>query len=241
MNTNPEFDLTIIEDIELLGNLWQRDNVTNSELRNSSHILRRLLIYQDLQKCANPRKHELRIETPNNKILITAARNKVLEFFQSGGTTILGVWFRASTVAKGNDEKLSRLFKGFNPEDKIDLKLTSFLKQPVFYLDNSFISRADVIKYVANKAGGPHFDTKRNEKEQIIDKIRRAVVMQMEEDTPMFGFDISHLEGDLTSFEIKKGTIDPVFVEMAAACRFLTESSSVVSLMRLVKDEYGLE
>lgn len=240
MNSNPELDLTVAEDIDHLNNLWQKDNVTNADLRNSSHILRRLLIYQDLQKCANPRKHALYLESPNNKTLITAARNQAIEFFQSGGTTILGVWFRASTVAKGNNEKLSRIFKGFNPEEKIYLNLSSFLRQPVFYLDNTLISRADVIKYVANKAGGPHFDSKRNDKERVIDKIRRVVIMRLEDDIPTFRFDVTRLQGDLANFEIIKGSIDAVFVEMAAACRFLTESESVVSLVSAIQVEHRL-
>ncbi len=164
MDLNPEFDVTVYEDIRHLSKLWQRDDVSNSDIRNSSHILRRLLIYNDLQKSANHRKLKLMIEAPNNQALIKGTTNNALEFFQSGGTTVLGVWLRASTVSKGSNEKLNEIFKDFNPDEKIELNITSFLRQPVFSFKGQLIARADVIKYVANKAGGPHFDNKRENK-----------------------------------------------------------------------------
>lgn len=61
MNPDSEFDVTVYEDIKHLSELWRRDDVSNSDIRNSSHILRRLLIYNDLQKSANSRKSRLTI------------------------------------------------------------------------------------------------------------------------------------------------------------------------------------
>lgn len=238
--SNPELDVTVYEDIVHLSSLWSNDKINNSDIRNSSHILRRLLIYNDLQKCANPRRHELIIESPDNKTLIGAARNNALDFFQSGGTVVLGVWFRASTVAKGNGQKLAQLLNDFNPEEKISLNISSFLKQPVFYFREHLINRADVIKYVSNKAGGPHFDLNRANSDKILDYIRSAVSMRMENDIPAFGFDINALSNPSDDFEITRGSIDPVFIEMAAACRYLTESPSVVSLCKMIKDQHGL-
>ncbi len=150
MNPDSELDVTVYEDIKHLCELWQRDDVSNSDIRNSSHILRRLLIYNDLQKSANSRKLRLTIEAPNNKALIKGTRNNVLEFFQSGGTTVLGVWMRASTITKGSNEKLNIILKDFNPDEKIELNISSFLKQPVFSFKGQLIARADVIKYAAN-------------------------------------------------------------------------------------------
>lgn len=237
---NPELEITVYEDIEHLASLWSDDRIKNSDIRNSSHILRRLLIYEDLQKCANPRKHPLTIESPNNKLLINAARNKALEFFQSGGTTVLGIWFRASTVAKGNGQKLAYTLKEFSPDETISLNISSFLKQPIFYFREHLIDRADVIKYVANKAGGPHFDTNRTNKDKVLDYIRSAVSMRMENNIPTFGFNVDALENPSDNFEITKGSIDPVFVEIAAACRYLTESPSVKNLCKMIKDQHGL-
>ena len=240
INHNPELDITVYEDIKHLSVLWQRDDLSNADIRNSSHILRRLLIYNDLQKSANSRHIKLTIEAPNNKSLITATRNNVLEFFQSAGTTVFGVWLRASTVSKGSAEKLNSIFKDFNPDDKIELNLSSFLKQPVFSFKGDLIARADVIKYVANKAGGPHFDANRADKDKILDHIRSAILMKMENGTPTFGFDISKFSEPQNSFSIVNGSIDPVFVEMAAACRYLTESTSIQHLVQVLEQEYGL-
>lgn len=240
MNPDPELDVTVYEDIMHLSELWKRDDVSNSDIRNSSHILRRLLIYNDLQKSANYRKLRLTIEAPNNKALIKGTRNNVLEFFQSGGTTVLGVWMRASTISKGSNDKLNEVLKDFNPDEKIELSISSYLKQPVFSFKGQLIARADVIKYVANKAGGPHFDKNRKNNDEVLDNIRSAVTMHLEGEIPTFGFDVSALETPNDSFNIKNGSIDPVFIEMAAACRYLTESKSVIKLSEMLKAQYGI-
>jgi len=238
--SNPELEITVYEDIQHLASLWRNDRIRNSDIRNSSHILRRLLIYQDLQKCANPRKHPLTVNAPNNKLLINAARNGALEFFQSGGTTVLGIWFRASTVAKGNGQKMAGILKGFDPDETVVLKLSSFLKQPVFFFKDQMIDRADVIKYVANKAGGPHFDKNRTNKDKVLDYIRAAVSMRLENDVPTFGFNVDALEHPSDNFEIVKDSIDPVFVEMAATCRYLTESPAVQTLCKMIQEQHGI-
>lgn len=64
--------------------------------------------------------------------------------------------------------------------------------------------------------------------------------MRMEDGTPTFGFDVSALDAPQDTFNVVNGSIDPVFIEMAAACRYLTESKSVLELSEILKGQYGI-
>lgn len=239
MNSDRELDITILEDLQHLSELWDQSDITNSQIRNSVHILRRLLIYGDLQKSANLRKHRLMISAPDVKLFATATRNNLLEFFQCGGTNVLGVYVANLTVAKGNANRINRLLDGHNPDARVSLSITSFLRQTVFSFKGAYISREDVIKYVANKAGNAHFD--RKGRDLSVDRIRAAVtISKTEEGHPSIGFNFDALISQDFQFTPDPKNIDPVFIEVAATARFLVESESVKELSEMIKSEHAL-
>jgi len=235
-----ELEITIYEDIEHLINLWNKNDIKNSDIRNSVHILRRLLIYNDLQKSANTRKIKLTIECQDVKPFIKANNYGLIEFFQSGGTKVFGIEFGCSMIVNGESHRLKRILRESDDSDCIELNITSFLRQMVFSFKGDIITRGDIIKYVANKAGSAHYDKNRD---KTIDKIRSAVDLKMGEDgIPIIGFNYNSLtlKDEDVNFEPKPGNIDPVFIEVAAAARYLTESKSVKKYCELLKNEYNL-
>ena len=99
MTPDKELDITIYEDLEHLAKLWDTSETKNSDIRNSVHILRRLLIYGDLQKSANSRKYQLLIDAPDLKSCIKAARYGLVEFYQAGGANVVGFYVEGSMIS----------------------------------------------------------------------------------------------------------------------------------------------
>ncbi len=239
MHLDKELDITIYEDLVHLSELCDSTDTKNSEIRNSVHILRRLLIYGDLQKSASARKYQLLIDAPDLKSYIKAARYNLIEFYQAGGANVLGIYVAYSMISKGTSHRLSRIMKESHPDSKIQLNIQSFLRQKCFWFKGKFVTREDVIKYVANKAGNAHFD--RKDREEVIDRIRSAVQISLsDDDIPTFGFNIDVLDDREFSFDPNPKNIDPIFIEVVATAKFLTESPAIKAYCKLLKNEYRL-
>lgn len=236
MTPDKELDITIYEDIAHLAKLWDTSETNNADIRNSVHILRRLLIYGDLQKSANSRKFELVIDAPDLKPYIKAARYGLVEFYQSGGVNVLGVYVAGSMISKGHSHRLRRIMKEHHPDQVVQLNIQSFLRQQCFSFKGEFVTREDVIKYVANKAGSAHFD--RKGRDAVIDRIRGACQICLTDDgMPSLGFNIDAIESKNFSFNPNPKNIDPIFIEVAATARYLTESRSIQEYCRIIKNE----
>lgn len=240
MKPDRELDITILEDLDHLSDLWNTSETKNSAIRNSVHILRRLLIYNDLQKSANSRKFQILIDAPDVKPFIKATRYGLIDFYQCGGTNVLGVHIAGSFVHSKRSHRLERIMREHHPDHRVQLNLTSFLRQQVFSFKGEFVTRADIIKYVANKAGSAHFD--RKGRDETIERIRSAVNMKLEKDgTPSFGFNVNAFGKKPLDFSPDPRAIDPIFIETAATAKFLVESQSVKEYCHILKREYGLD
>lgn len=239
MAADRELDITIYEDLSHLSRLWNTPETRNADIRNSVHILRRLLIYGDLQKSANSRRFELVIDAPDLKAYIKASRYGLIEFYQAGGANVLGVYVAGSMVSKGQSHRLGRIMKEHSPAHMVQLNVQSFLRQQCFSIKGEFVSREDVIKYVANKAGNAHFD--RKGRDAVIDKIRGACeICLTEEGYPSIGFNLDAIENEAFSFNPDPKNIDPVFIEVAATAMYLTESKSIKEYCDMLKNEHGI-
>lgn len=102
---------------------------------------------------------------------------------------------------------------------------------PLGKAEGTFITRRDIINYVANKAGGPHFDNKRLEANACLDRIRSAVTFTLPTPEDLhFDFNPRAFITPTDNFVPSLNSIDSVFIELAATCRFLSISPVIKSL-----------
>lgn len=133
---DPEHDLVVYEDLIHLDDLWNNPNLSNKDIRLSSQIVRRLLLDSGLTKVASPRKLRLAFLAPDNKPLVRATDNGRIIFFQSAGTQVFGVLFRAITISAGPRNLFD--LRSWDHGALVELRLDNFLAQPVFYFPASF-------------------------------------------------------------------------------------------------------
>ena len=223
-----ELDLSVYQDLRHIEDLWTKPDITNEDLRSVSNSLRRLLVYKELHLAANPRNMRIVFSAPQTDPLVKAAReNSKLEFFQSAGVAVGGVWFGSAIVNEGGEPIP---IPDYHPDRMIDLELEGFLQEKVFCFNGSFVTRGEVIEYVANKAGA----------DKTLDQIRNAWTIKRDDKGPIFAFDLSNLKLPTNEFLIRSdGYIDPVLVEVLAACKFVSESQTVRDLATSLGADLG--
>jgi len=171
----------IVEDLEYVTREWNTKNISDTNLRHSSNILRRLLIEGDLFTVARLfGVKKLRILSSGEEY---PSRDGAV-FHQSGGAKHNGIQVKSITFYDKalTDKEIKEMYQ--KEKQKIvknsPISLSDFLKKPSITIQGIEINREEIIKYVTNKLGGAHYDSKRKsgnsleEKYKLLDDHRNA-------------------------------------------------------------------
>jgi hypothetical protein len=153
----------VAEDLEYLFVDWNQD-IDDASLRRDSTVLRSLLIEGLLSKVARQVSRDIRVMAPAIGRLFTEADLREYAYFQAGGakykgTTVQTVRISHRIYTAAETKASYKKFK--NVTGSYPVKLGAFLKQTSFVVKGVLINREEVIKYVANKLGGAHYDAAR--------------------------------------------------------------------------------
>jgi hypothetical protein len=154
----------VSEDLDYLTEEWTQD-IDDASLRRASPILRSLLIENQLMKVAGILNEEIRIITPYVSRFDGYLSDPSIVFYQSGGAKYKGV--EIQSLMQLNRVKSAEERKADDEREKASMgqtypvKLSLFMKQISFVINRTKINREEVIKYIANKKGGAHYDGSR--------------------------------------------------------------------------------
>ena len=156
--------ITVSEDLDYLSEEWTQD-IDDASLRRASPVLRSLLIENQLMKVANILNEEIKIMAPVISKSDSYLNDPSIVFYQSGGAKYKGVEIQFLTIL--NRAKSPEEIKADYEREKVAIgqiypeKLSLFMKQISFVISGVKINREEVIKYIANKKGGAHYDDSR--------------------------------------------------------------------------------
>lgn len=178
----------VLEDIEYLASEWNQD-IDDASLRRASVVLRSLLIEGRLITAAKGVEQDIRILTPAIAKAYSETELKSMHYYQAGGGKYKGSIVQSLCIvkrAKSPDEIKADYEKQKELINKnYPVKLSEFLRQASFAINGVIINREEVIKYVANKLGGAHYDSTRRispsgssvcleDKYMILDNVRNS-------------------------------------------------------------------
>ena len=163
-------DAVLFGDLRNLAKLKDIQNPTEDDVRVHAAAVRRLLLDGELPASAGRRRLPLLVFPADSNPLVRAARNSRASAFCLWGVEVFGMHFSGVSLKAGN----LPLNEDFHPDNRVALKLDSFLKQTVAMspplIQNSYaqpsreisprllLTRHDVLLYIANKIGGVHYD-----------------------------------------------------------------------------------
>jgi hypothetical protein len=199
-------------------------------IRRMSAILRRMLVEGNLLEIASPRIGSIELMTVEMKGVERSNRSSPLPFFAAGGADIHGVAFGGVLFTHGTGKPTPE----FHPDNRILVKADNFLKQYVICINGKWITRGDVVKYIANVAGGVHGGKIKDGQEALVRRARHVFSMDLSErpPRPLFNFGALGLE-DLP-LTLDRKAIDCVLGELLSAATLLVRSEDVLELEKLL-------
>jgi len=220
------------EDVAHIRRLLVDLKVERGDIRRLSAILRRYLVEGTLGKIARPRIGKFKLRAPNNDPIYSAITADNTDVFISGGAHLFGFAFRAMCSAHP-----SVVFKNFDPDKDIELKLDRFLTQKVIFWRGVWISRNDVIKYIANVAEGVHSGSIRSETEHHLSAVRNKwVVGRRDDGSTGLAYRPDDVLWNQGKLAFSANAIDCVLVELFAAARFFVDSPSIIELQKAIEE-----
>jgi hypothetical protein len=224
----------------MLANAYQ---ITPGEIRRLSAVLRRLLVDNDLRSIAPPRIGSLSLLVPDNHLIYQAARKQSVHIFLSGGIAIFNNDFRAIVANRTRD---FRLDPTFDKTRTVPVVLDGFLSQKVLAHRDNWITREQVIKYVANTSAGVHskstkIGSKPKDYEIVLSVLRKALKFTIDGDTGVkITVDWAAFGGNASAtFVWTPNAIDCVLVELLSSAHFLAYSPGVHSLELAIHKEFN--
>lgn len=229
--------LAAAADIQYLRKMIARAEPDPDEIRRSSSVLRRLLIDNagDLRKIAPPRIRRLEIVSPDITPLVRANAKNPFIFMSTGNVSIFGM--EISTVAYNDSNKPS--IKDFSPDSEVYLSMDGFLRQETVCYKGDWVSRAQIIKYVANVAHGVHTGDPHDNIELLLRRIRHSVATGAENGEFKLHINADILHSVDRPAILKKGAIDFVLLQLITAAGCIVRSPKIQELERIIAAEDG--
>jgi len=181
----------VSEDLDYLSEEWNQD-IDDASLRRASPILRSLLIEGQLMRVANMLNETVSVMAPEISKSDDHLNDNSIVFYQSGGANYKGM--QVQFVSHLNRAKTPEEIKDSYEKQKAlighnySVKLSKFMMQISFMINGVKINREEVVKYIANKRGGAHYDVTRDTEKKgakgalenkfvLLDKVHDGVML----------------------------------------------------------------
>lgn len=179
---NPEELRYVAEDLDYLRT-WGSD-ITEPDIRRGSAVLRRLVVesvYSNAWRAAGFSKEPQLIAVDLNNIVAAADLDKVV-FVLAAGAEFRGLYVATAMVSEGastpEPPNPAAIREDGFPGERV-YGINEYTASHSSYAFGKWISRSDVIKYIANVKGGVHLtpSQRKRESELIarVDKIEKRI------------------------------------------------------------------
>ena len=166
----------VLEDLDFLGSEWDQD-VSDESLRRSSPVLRRFLVEGQLLKSWHNvgLSGQPEVLAPSlNKHLAVCPLNTV-RYATAGGADYQGMTIALLFETDEASTPMQRQKISALGPPEIRQTLTEFTDSACVIVEGTLISRLELVKYVVNKLGGAHYDSKREKDYQrLLDYVGRT-------------------------------------------------------------------
>jgi hypothetical protein len=249
----------MVDDLEHIRETMAKPLPTGGDLRRMSNLLRRLLIDNggDLRKIAPPRlSGRLYLIAPASRPEVGKEQPWIFASYGSGG--LFGFKPEVSFVfhepgpprvaaplvsppyVDGPRAEFA-LYGGDREQDDeiINLPLRGFLTQQVMYYGKRWISREEIIKYVANVASGVHSgDHERDDAFTLLHQARQlCTVFSFEGQPSLRVYQPIRIVNMAAPLDIDKDGVDFVLMQIMSSARYLSMSPDIIHLEEIIRQE----
>ncbi|MBW9076960.1 hypothetical protein JNB84_03265 [Rhizobium pusense] len=220
----------LVEDLEYMRQLIA-GTPNPADIRRLSALLRRILVERDLELIAAPRVGRIKIPALDLKPIHKADVAKPFILVCGAIGKLYGVEYGSFCLSEGNFNSDNI---GFDPSSLISLKLDSFLKQRVLSFQGSWVTRSDVIKYVANVAQGVHSGSPRTDEDRTVARIRSGLAVSLVDGQPKLTINQAIFSDTDVAIRLDKSHVDCALLVVFGTAYNLVESAEVQNLEKAI-------
>jgi hypothetical protein len=232
-----ETAVAMADDLQHMREIIAKPEPTPGDIRRMSNLLRRILIDHggDLRKVAPPRLGKrLELVAPDLEPLERAGEEEPWPFLSAGFANVLGIGLTALTIPPDRQPKA---VDDYRPSKTILLSLDRFRSQKVACFRGRWVSRDDMIKYVANVAHGVHSSDPKEENHELLRKIRYIATAQIDGEMPVVSFNVYVPDQADKPLSFDRRTLDFLLIQLLSTASYLTDSPDVIELERIIQRE----
>lgn len=235
-----EASSAFLEDIQHFRNVVASPNPDRTILRQLTTSLRRILLDNELAKVAGPRVGDIHIQARNISRTAKSWPEKAPGLFIAGGAPIFGMTMKNIVMCP---VEIEQHIDTSQNQAFLPVKRDRFLSQKVLYFNGYWISREDIIKYIAYVASGIY-----PKKDNYVATIEHKVIAQIRSSAAFVNNVLRFEEGvfhvpridDDPPFEYAPEKVDVVLWELLSMANYLAESPEIVALEAVLKTELGV-
>jgi hypothetical protein len=180
VDPSPRDRQTVVNYLAYLDRAWSED-IEDEEIARSSNVLRVLLVDDWYPRAWRAAGHsgEPSVRAVDLEAILADRELDDDQFLQAGGGVSFGTNVRAWTERKGRafteeeiradyERVMEAMSSGPDPLDR-SYTLTAYLASPSVYARGRFVSRREVVRYMAHRLGGTHLGRSGHKEEELFD------------------------------------------------------------------------
>lgn len=217
----------LVDDLSFFRDVLVKEAPTAGDIRRLSAQLRRILVDGTLEKVAGPRVGKIRLLAPVIDEVVRLNREQPYEYVSVGYVTMFGIEVSWAILERGTKP---RALKDFRPDALQELDPEHFMKQGVMVFQGTWITRREILRYMANVAEGIHSGEPKNYTDRLIRRARHMSKMSLDGGVPVLTMNVAPITEINLPPLLSKTDIDGALVELWAAADLLTKSPDIRAL-----------
>jgi hypothetical protein len=230
-----EAAIALVDDLGHVRTMATVMDPNAGDIRRFSNQLRRLLIEGALVRVAAPRTGKIHIEAPDAKLFHHRNDKAPFPFAFTDTVTVFGIQISVLAIEQANSTPMEP--QGFDSDARIKLPVDTFCNQRVLCYQGRWVTRANVIKYIANVAHGVHSGEAKEDAHALIRHIRYAMRGSLIQGVPSFGFDLKVFEAIDPPLPQGRDDIDIALLSLRATAQHLVQSDDIKALETSIHDD----
>lgn len=224
----------LVDDLSFFREVLVKDAPSAGDLRRLSAQLRRILVDGTVEKIAGPRVGKIRLQAPVVDEVVKLNREEPYVYVGVGNVRMFGIHVALTMIERREG---ARDMPNFHPDVRQELDLEQFMKQGVIVFEGTWLSRREILRYMANVADGVHSGEPKDDRERLIRRARHMSKMSLDGDMPVISMNIAPITEIALPPLLGKRDIDGALVELWATADLLTKSPDILALEAYIESE----
>lgn len=226
-----ETAVALSDDLKHIRETLSKKSLRPSDIRRLSAQMRRFLVDGDLRKVAAPRVGRLVLHAPQLRPFHHANEQEPLFLFSGGKLEFPHMQIGDMHMGR------TRIGPIGDPDEMVELTIDQFCAQRVICHEGQWVTRQQVVQYVANTAGGVHSDSPREPSHKRLDALRGFAGVRVTDGFATLEVNTDAMGAAPQPWKFDKNRIDFALLQLMSSAQYMERSEAVKELEAIIDAE----